>query len=107
MAEPGNYPLFMMRVKLPDPAAYSSGPSGDTAYQDAFCLALFQCKPDGYEVIYPAANTKWPVDSEGFSWVPLRCTDEKNALAYWMKETALLRSALDKLRRAFREVENV
>lgn len=86
MSEPVVYPEFMVRVKLPSSSAYHSSPSGDTEYEDAYQKAIFALKPPGFEVIWPRLNQKWPVDSEGYTWVRLYCSDPKEALAYWMKE---------------------
>lgn len=67
---------FMIRVELPSPSAYPSGPSGDTEYYTAYKDAIFASLPDGFEVFWPRAGQRWPVDSEGYTFVPLYLGDE-------------------------------
>ena len=88
----------MMRVKLPNSAAYYSGPGGDTQYESDYRKALADAKPHGYEINYPRTNEKWPVDSEGFTWVRLYVSDNKIALAYWMDKAQALEKRLIRLR---------
>lgn len=83
MSEASGYPEFMMRVILPPSHSFHSSPSGDTEYDIAYNKALMENKPAGFEVIYPRRNEKWPVDSEGYTWVRLQCTNKEDALAYW------------------------
>lgn len=78
-------PEYMIRVKLPDSSHYAACPSGDTEYDEAYKKAIFDAKPDGFEVKWPRRNEKWAMDSEGYTLVPLKCTDEKVALARWMR----------------------
>ena len=81
---------FMIRVKLPKSSAFHCSPSGDTEYDRAFQDAIFEVKPQGFEVLWPRAGHRWPEpDSEGFTFVPLFLSDEARALkddraAYWM-----------------------
>jgi hypothetical protein len=88
---------FMVRVKLPSSGAYHSSPSGDTEYDNAYKEAIFAATPIGFEVGWPRRNEKWPVDSEGFTWVRLYCTDEKNALASALAQIADLKSSMSKI----------
>src|SRR3989344_39135 len=80
-----NYPESMMRVKLPNSASYHSSPSGDTEYEEAYKKAIADVLPDGYEGIWPRPNEKWQSDSEGFTWVRLRCVNLDMALVYWQE----------------------
>jgi hypothetical protein len=93
---------FMMKVKLPSPAAFPSCPSGDTDYDDAYRSAIFAEKPMGFEIAWPRLNQKWPVDSEGFTWVPLYLSSSKDALHVALNEWHRLQKAhqalLDKLK---------
>lgn len=98
------YPEFMMRVKLPSSSAFHSGPSGDTEYEEAFRGALFKVLPQGFEVTYPRGNEKWPMDSEGYSWVRLRCTDNKIALAHWIETARLLEKELRRIKKAVSDI---
>lgn len=100
MSKQLGYPEFMMRVKLPSSGEYHSRPSGDTAYEEALRRALMEVKPEGFEIIYPKLNEKWPIDSEGFTWVRLYCTNDKDALGYWMKEARFLQQKLDRIKKA-------
>ena len=43
---------FVVRVKLPSSAGFNSGPSGDTEYESAYQKAIFDIKPDGFEVAW-------------------------------------------------------
>lgn len=78
--------MFMVRVKLPNPAGYHSSPSGDTEYESARSEAIFAVKPAGFEVKWPRGGERWPVDSEGYTFVPLVLTDHRDALANAIRE---------------------
>lgn len=92
------YPELMVRVKLPSPSDYSSGPSGDTEYERAYTAAIFAVKPPGFEVKWLRAGQSWPKDSEGYTWVRLYCTDHKRAAAYYMELYVLIKKKLESLR---------
>lgn len=62
---------FHVRVRLPDAASFHSSPSGDAEYEAAYSSAISAVKPRGFEVRWPRTGQKWPVDSEGYTWVPL------------------------------------
>ncbi len=96
----GDYPEFMVRVKLPSSGGYHCSPSGDTEYEEAYNAAIMAAKPDGYEVIWPRIGEKWPVDSEGYTWVRLRCTDGKAAVAYWTERCRLAEKELKRIKNA-------
>lgn len=72
---------FMVRVKLPSSGGYHSSPSGDTQYEIDYRQAIFDVKPIGFEVRWPRLNEKWPVDSEGYTYVPLYVSQHCDALA--------------------------
>jgi len=95
-----NYPEFMVRVKLPPSSSFHCSPSGDAEYEEAYKKAIFDVKPPGFEVCWPRLNEKWPVDSEGYTWVRLYCTNEKDALAYWMKEAQLAKEHIQRIKKA-------
>lgn len=88
---------FMIRVKLPSPNAYASCPSGDTEYATAYHDAIFAATPLGFEVYWPRPNEKWPVDSEGFTWVRLFCADNKMALASTLDELRATRKRMEEI----------
>lgn len=89
-------PEFMMRVKLPSSSGYHCGPSGDTEYESDYRQAILAALPEGFEVCWPRAGHRWPVDSEGFTYVRLRCDDPKNALAKWRESATRASEALRK-----------
>jgi hypothetical protein len=91
-------PEFMVRVKLPSSSAYHSSPSGDTEYEDAYKKAIADALPPGFEVRWPRMHEKWPVDSEGYTYVRLYATDEKTALAHYIDRVKELESHLDRIR---------
>lgn len=93
-------PEFMVRVKLPSGCDYWASPSGDTAFEEAFDKALAEATPPGFNPVYPRGNECWPVDSEGFTFVRLQCTDEKSALAYWMAEAQKWQAELRRIKKA-------
>lgn len=61
----------MIQVKLPSSSEYHASPSGDTEYESAYKQAIFDAKPEGFEVSWPKIGHRWPIDSEGFTFVPL------------------------------------
>lgn len=99
-------PDFVMRVRLPSSGAYAACPSGDTEYEDAYNKALKEATPPGYEIIQPRRNEKWPTDSEGYTWVRLRCTNPDNALAHWMDKAKVAEERLDRIRTAIAKIED-
>lgn len=86
--------LFVVKVKLPASCAFHSSPSGDTEYEQAYNSAIFAVKPRGFEVKWPKGAERWPVDSEGFTYVPLVLTDHRDALAKTIEDCARLRQRL-------------
>jgi hypothetical protein len=69
-----NLPEFMVRVLLPPSHSYACCPSGDTTYEEAYNKAIQDVLPPGFVVKWPRVGHKWPVDSEGYTWVHLHCT---------------------------------
>lgn len=80
-----------IRVKLPSSGGYHSSPSGDAEYEKAYKDAIFKAKPAGFEVKWPRANEKWPVDSEGYTFVPLYLTQAADAVAHWQEQADMYR----------------
>ena len=91
-------PEFMFRVKLPNPNGYASCPSGDTDYEVAYNKVLREALPVGFEYIYPRAGQYWPVDSEGFTFARLRCTDEQRVVGELLEENGRLKKQLKELK---------
>lgn len=91
---------FMIRVKLPNPGAYSGSPSGDSQYEDDYNKAIFDIKPPGFEVSWPKLGHKWPSDSLGFTYVPLYISDEKSGLYYYIERVHELEDKLEKIKKA-------
>ena len=79
-----NVPEFIIRVLLPRSSEYNSSPSGDCEYEDAYNKAISESLPSGFEVIKPRLGHKWAVDSEGFTYVRIKCVDKTSALDYWI-----------------------
>lgn len=72
---------FMVRVKLPCASDFKPGDGYESARNDA----IFAIKPCGFEVKWPREGQTWPVDSEGYTYVPLFLTYHKDALAFYME----------------------
>jgi hypothetical protein len=96
-------PEFMVRVKLPDPNGYSSGPSGDTDYDCDYHSALSAATPEGFEVITERTGERRPVDSQRFTYVRLRCVDPNSVVANLYEEVKQLRTWLDNITAAVEE----
>lgn len=89
--------IFVMKVKLPNSNEFHSGPSGDTEYEEAHRKALFANKPDGFEIRYKRSGVEWPVDSSGFTWVPLYVSVERDGIAMALERA-------DRAERSLREI---
>lgn len=89
---------LMIRVKLPDSGSYHSSPSGDTEYEGDCYKALKDATPPGYQVLHPRGNESWPRDSEGFTWVRLKCVNEKVMSAHWMDTAQAYKRQLNRIR---------
>lgn len=63
-----NEMIFIVRVKIPK--------GNEQAQNDA----IFAVKPQGFEVRWPLLNRCWPIDIEGYTWVPLFPYSIKDAL---------------------------
>lgn len=78
---------FMIRVKLPqqlpdfcNPRTIDPSPEC-RKWQDE----IFVAKPYGFEVSWPQDGLIWPVDSDGYTYVPLYIsTTEGGALNVWI-----------------------
>ena len=90
---------YTMRVKMPNSAHYLWHYDGENKYDEICRKTILDSLPPGYEVNWPTRQT-WPVDKDGMTWVSLYCSDEKNALAYWMKEAHYLQSHLTRIKKA-------
>jgi hypothetical protein len=99
--------LFCVRVKLPSSGAYHCSPSGDTEFEQARNSAIFAVKPRGFEVKWPRSGESWPVDSEGFTYVPLFVTDHRDALAYAIEEQNRMRKRLDAIAAGFKAIQHL
>ena len=73
-------PEFVIRVRLPHSAAYSPGPSGDTAFDDACKKAIEEAMPPGFVAKKLRLNERVP-EIDGLSYVPIVPVDENNPLA--------------------------
>lgn len=79
--EPRNASFFCIRVKMPDATKYSSDGGHESPLSRARSNAIFAAKPQGFEVKWPLLDQNWPVDAEGFTWVPLYHSDDKNIVS--------------------------
>jgi hypothetical protein len=72
---------FMIRVKLPEP-----NPRTEDGYDADYSAAINAVKPYGFEVKWPnEGDCAWPVDSEGFTFVPLYVsTTEAGMVNTWI-----------------------
>ncbi len=98
-------PEFMVRVKLPNPNGYAACPSGDTDYEVDYHKALKAATPDGFEAIEERIEVSRPVDSTGYTYVRLRCVDEKLVVAKLSAEVRSLQRKLDKVAGAIGKCE--
>ena len=103
-----NCPELMFRVKLPEGDFYA-GISGGCSEEESIAArpwkdAIFAIKPPWYEVKWPSKGQAWPKDSEGYTWVPLYLTNEKDACGYWMESYWRAHDKLEKVREFMRSV---
>lgn len=91
---------FMVRVKLPKSGSYHSSPSGDSEYEDAYNKAIADALPPGFEVCKARLNEKWPIDSEGVTYVPLRVTKAGYALSFYMERVKELETKIERIKKA-------
>lgn len=101
---------FMVRVQLPNPNNYHSSPSGDSQFDDDYKKAIFDNKPPGFEVMWPRLNEKWPIDSEGYTYVRLYLSDQtqvgngQDRLIFWVDEANKNSKALKELKAKLRKL---
>lgn len=62
---------FMVKVKLPSSCGFHCSPSGDMEYEQAIHNTIIAAKHPDFEVHWPKLNEKWPIDSQGYTYVPL------------------------------------
>lgn len=91
-------PEFFVRVKLPAAGNYPACPSGDTDYEVDYHEALTAATPEGFEPLKPRTLERWPMDSEGRTWVPLRATQAGNAFAAMTERVKQLETQLERIR---------
>jgi len=84
---------YIVRVKLPPLNDNDDNYEYERRYNDA----IFAVKPTGFEVDWSSKKT-WPVDSEGYTWVKLYCTDQKKAVEYFMDRVQSLEKRLEYMR---------
>lgn len=86
---------FMIRVKLPPLSEGVTSPSGDPAEDRAYKDAIFAAKPYGFEVQWNYDGPAWPIDSQGYTYVPLFVsTTEAGALNTWIDRYYQIREAM-------------
>lgn len=100
---------LMVRVKLPEGGSYEgfypdSSEDEHIKTRETWTTAIFAAKPPGYEVKWPKRGQTWPMDSEGYTWVPLYLTYAKDAIHHWMDEYYRTKDALDRLRQGVKDL---
>ena len=95
------WPEFMVKVRLPDSACYASCSSGDTDYEVEYNKAMEEAIPEGFVAVKPRLGHHWPVDSEEYTYVPLKCTDSKNVISKLKAENKDLRTRLENVKEAW------
>lgn len=103
MSNPKSQIEYVMRCKLPSSGGFHSGPSGDTEYEEAYRKAIFENKPEGFEVAWPTQNL-WPVDKDGMTWVKLYCTDQKKAIEYFQDRLDTAENELARIRELAKQI---
>jgi len=82
----------VLRIKIPGPNA--KGTRLTPFETDQFILS--QLSP-GFEVCWSTRN-EWPVDPEGYTWILVRCTDQKQAVGYWIEQSLTMAKRRAELR---------
>lgn len=92
---------FMVRVRLPilpDGITHHVYQPDLTPEQRAYQNAIFAAKPFGFEVRWPEDGKAWPVDSDGYTYVPLFIsTTEAGAVNVWIDRYYEARDQLSKV----------
>ncbi len=88
--------MFMVRAKLPSSVKVTNMLSDDVDkdYSREFKDACFAAKPQGFEIKWPRNGESWPIDSEGYTFIPLYLTDRKEGHLYFIERTYELEKQL-------------
>jgi hypothetical protein len=99
----------MMRIKLPVEGGFirTSMSSDYTPDQQACMNAIFAAKPQGFEVRWPQIGERWPVDSEGVTYVPLYLGHAKDAHAFLIENNHYQDRKIQELKRLITEISKV
>jgi len=99
----------MMRIKLPVEGGFirTIESSEYTADQKVCMDAIFAAKPRGFEVRWPKIGERWPMDSEGTTFVPLYLYDNKDAHAYLLEQNGRYYNKMQELKRLASEIKAV
>ncbi len=89
--------MFMVRVKLPPL-------DGPDEVLGPWKQAVFAAKPPGFEVKWARNGEKWPVDSEGFTFVPLYVTSAKEVFLYHVEKVVSLERRLKHIQDTLRSL---
>lgn len=98
--------VFGIRVKLEDgidPVAIlekyrASSTGGEDPNYIAMRDAIFEAKPNGFEVHWARKSRPWPVDSAGYTFVPLYVTDSKLAHVSLVEQICNARKEIEWMR---------
>lgn len=87
---------YVMRCLLPNSGSFHSGPSGDTAYDEAYRQAISENLPPGFEVAWRTKG-QWPVDKDGLTWVKIYRSTDEDKQRYWIDECHRLQRQMRKV----------
>lgn len=91
---------FMIRVKLPE-----RNPRPSDGYDENYSSAINAAKPYGFEVKWPRDGESWPVDSEGFTFVPLYLsTTEGGPVNVWIDRYYRAAERLEEIHKQAEEI---
>jgi hypothetical protein len=95
---------FMVRIKLPTELIFTNQSGEYTSDQKACMDAIFAEKPQGFEVRWPKVGQKWPVDSEGFTFVPLYLSSHKDHSYYLLDQNERNYRKIQELKKLAKEI---
>ncbi len=101
--------MFMVRVKLPTAShqgnLYQSElEKFNSDYEKSYKSSVFAAKPPGFEIKWPRNGEKWPIDSEGYSFMPLYISDRKEVHLHYVEKVFELQKELDRIKGELRKL---
>lgn len=100
--------LFVVRAKLPFPDIYPRTGRSSAERREEVSEeerknydAIFAMKPFGFEVKWRYNEaTSWPMDEEGFVWVPLYLSDQNKSVEWLIEANWQLKKKLERIKEA-------